>query len=219
MRPADAMKAYYERRAPEFDDWYTGAGVSAARERPGWEAELSRLLALVRELPAARVLDVGCGTGYLTRHLRGRVFAIDQSPSMLGRARAQAPDAHLLRADALALPFADVSFDCVFAAHLYGHMLPDERVQFLEEARWVAPELVVVDAGPRGGPPRDEWQDRVLSDGSPHRVYKRFFTGASLAAELGGGRVLHEGQWFVVVASSAHAPKGQRPNPSDGWGD
>ena len=218
MHPADGMKAYYERRAPEFDEWYTGAGVFADRERPGWEAELALLLRVVADLPAARVLDVGCGTGYLTRRLRGRVFGLDQSPSMLGRARHQAPHARLLRGDALALPFPDAAFERVFAAHLYGHLLPDERLRFLDEARWVAPELVVVDAGPRGGPPRDEWQDRILSDGSRHRVYKRFFTGESLAAELGGGRVLHEGHWFVVVLSPGDARK-DRLIPPDGWGD
>jgi hypothetical protein len=59
----------------------------------------------------------------------------------------------------------------------------------------VARELVVVDAG---GGDRDETQERVLNDGSRHRVYKRWFSGSTLAAEL-GGRVLHEGDWFVVV--------------------
>jgi hypothetical protein len=45
------------------------------------------------------------------------------------------------------------------------------------------------------------YQERELNDGSRHRVYKRFFTGAELLAELGGGEVLHEGRWFVVAAS------------------
>jgi hypothetical protein len=30
-------------------------------------------------------------------------------------------------------------------------------------------------------------------------VYKRYFTGAGLAEELGGGEVLHAGRWFVLV--------------------
>jgi Zn-dependent protease with chaperone function len=47
----------------------------------------------------------------------------------------------------------------------------------------------------------EEYQERILNDGSRWEVYKRFFTGEGLAAELGGGRVLHEGRWFVVVAS------------------
>jgi hypothetical protein len=30
-------------------------------------------------------------------------------------------------------------------------------------------------------------------------VFKRYFTAAQLADELGGGRVVFDGRWFVVV--------------------
>jgi len=60
----------------------------------------------------------------------------------------------------------------------YGHLLADERERFLAEARRVARELVVLDAAlaPGGAP-----------DG--------------LLEELGGGRVLHSDDWFVMVAA------------------
>lgn len=214
----DRVRDYYDRRAPEYDDWYSGAGLFAARPRPGWDEELLALVRVVTSLSPARVLDVGCGTGYLTRHLRGTVFGLDQSAAMLRAARGQAPTACLVRGDALALPFPDRSFRRVVSAHLYGHFLPDERAAFLAEARAVGDELVVIDAGRRGVPPRDEWQERVLSDGSAHRVFKRFFSGASLAAELGGGRVLHDGYWFVAVSAES-PPASLRTAPRDGWGD
>jgi len=211
------MKAYYDRRAPEYDDWYEGTG-RFARARPGWREELEALFRVLAGLCAARTLDAGCGTGYLTRHLPGPVVGCDQSAAMLAQARAQAPAVRLVRGDALALPFPDGTFDRVFAAHFYGHLLAHEREAFLGEARAVAGELVVMDAGPRGGPPREEWQERLLSDGSRHRVYKRFFTGASLAAELGGGHVLHEGSWFVVVSSPGGRGSRSRA-PQEGLGD
>jgi hypothetical protein len=47
--------------------------------------------------------------------------------------------------------------------------------------------------------PDERWEERELDDGTRHRVYKRWFTGAGLAAELGGGEVLHDGRWFVAV--------------------
>ena len=40
----------------------------------------------------------------------------------------------------------------------------------------------------------------MLNDGSSWEV-KRYFTAASLVTELGGGEVLHDGSWFVVVRS------------------
>jgi hypothetical protein len=60
---------------------------------------------------------------------------------------------------------------------------------------------VIVDSALRHGVDQEEWQERVLNDGSRHRVYKRFFTGPELAAELGGGEILHAGRWFVAVAA------------------
>lgn len=212
------MREYYDRRAAEYDDWYTGTGLFAARRRPGWEQELEALVRLLAALPPTRVLDVACGTGFLTRHLRGEVLGLDPSKAMLRRAREQAPAARLVRGDALALPFPDACFGRVFTGHFYGHLLPDERAAFLAEARAVGAELVVVDAGLRGGEPRDEWQERVLQDGSRHRVYKRFFSAEGLCAELGGGRVLFDGHWFVAVAIPGPA-RARAPAHQDGWGD
>ena len=120
---------------------------------------------------------------------------------MIAVAREQAPKAAYVQGDGLSLPFADGSFERVFTSHFYGHLEEDDRVRFLAEARRVAPELVVFDAALHGGEPRGEWQERVLRDGSTWTVYKRFFTGAGLLDELGGGTVVHEGRWFVLVRS------------------
>jgi hypothetical protein len=89
----DHMRAYYDRRAPEYDDWWLGTGRFEDRERPGWDEEVEQLVALLRGLPPTR----------------------------------------------------------------------------------------------------------TLNDGSQHEVYKRWFSGAALAEELGGGEVLFDGRWLVVV--------------------
>jgi hypothetical protein len=41
-------RAYYERRAPEYDDFYLGTGLYAARERPGWHEEVKALERMLR---------------------------------------------------------------------------------------------------------------------------------------------------------------------------
>jgi ubiquinone/menaquinone biosynthesis C-methylase UbiE len=173
--------------------------VFASRSRPGWAEEVAALWAVVAALPPARTLDVACGTGYLTRHLRGEVTGLDSSESMLEIARERMPEARFVAGDGLALPFADGEFDSVFTGHFYDHLQPGERERFLAEARRVAPELVVVDSALHEGLEPEGWQERVLNDGSRHEVYKRYFTGEGLAEELGGGEVLHAGHWFVVV--------------------
>jgi SAM-dependent methyltransferase len=195
------MRSYYDRRAGEYDDWWLGAGLFAALDRPGWAAEVSALIAVVSSLPPADVLDVACGTGFLTRHLRGAVVGLDQSPAMLTFAAKNAPGLRVVCGDAVPLPFPDGTFDLIFTSHFYGHLLSEERSVFLDEARRVARRLIIVDSARHGGAQAEEWQERTLNDGSRHSVYKRHFKGSELAAEIGGGKVLHDGQWFVVVSA------------------
>jgi ubiquinone/menaquinone biosynthesis C-methylase UbiE len=198
----DGMRRYYDARAAEYDDWWLGTGLFASRDRPGWAREREALAAVVRDLEPVRTLDVACGTAFLTRLLSGQVTAIDQSERMVQTARARMPHARVLRADAVPLPFAADEFNRVFTSHFYGHLLERERASFLAEARRVAEELVVVDSALRPDGTPEAWQERTLNDGTAHRVYKRWFTAGGLAAELGGGEVLFDGDWFVAVLAA-----------------
>ena len=176
------MKEYYDRRAPEYD------ATSYELMQVGEEAaDLERLEAFVAGLPRGRVLDIACGTGWLTRFLRGEVVGVDQSEAMLRIAGERVPTARFVQATVPPLPFEDDSFDLALAAHIYCH-LEDERVrrEFLAEALRVAQRLVVVAQRWRAGLPEETWEERTLGDGSRHRVFKRYFTPERLAAELGG---------------------------------
>ncbi len=193
------MKAYYDSRAPEYDEWYLGSGRFAERDRPGWDQEIEALRRTLEALPPAKTLDVACGTGFLTRHLPGEIVGLDQSESMLDEARRQAPNATYVQSDALVLPFEHRSFERVFTGHFYGHLEELEREAFLDEARRVAPELVIVDSAIQPGVPVEEWQERILNDGTRWEVFKRYFAPEALAAELGGGSTVFAGRWFVAV--------------------
>jgi ubiquinone/menaquinone biosynthesis C-methylase UbiE len=193
------VKEYYEARAREYDDWWLGRGLYADRDRPRWFEEVVSLVGAIASLPAARTVDIACGTGFLTRHLHGEITCFDQSETMLEVARAQVPHgAAFVRGDALELPFPDGAFDRLFTAHFYGHLEDADRARFLTEARRVARELVVVDSALREGVRPEERQDRVLQDGSRWQVYKRYFDADGLAAEL-GGEPLVAGRWFAAV--------------------
>jgi ubiquinone/menaquinone biosynthesis C-methylase UbiE len=195
------VKAYYHARAREYDDFWLRRGLFARRQLPGWDEDLAGLIEAIASLPPARTLDVACGTGFLTRHLPGEVTGLDQSDAMIEVAREQAHRASFVVGDAFDLPFADASFERVFASYFYCHLVEAERARFLAEVRRVAPELVVVASKPREGDARERWEERVLEDGSRWQVLKRVFEPDDLAAELGGGRVLHDGRWFVAVAA------------------
>jgi SAM-dependent methyltransferase len=196
------LRAYYDRRAHEYDDWWLGTGLFADRERPGWHEETAALVATIAALPPALTIDVACGTGFLTRHLPGEVVGLDQSENMLAVAQEQVPGAQLVQGDALALPFPNDSFERVFASYFYCHLEESERHLLLAEARRVAPELVIVASRWDEDDPRERWEERALNDGSRWEVYKRVFEPEQLADELGGGDVLFAGRWFVAIRSA-----------------
>jgi len=195
-----SREAYYDWRAPEYDDWWFQRRRYASA-RADWLEERDAMLEFVASLPPAHTLDVACGTGFVTSRLPGEVTGLDQSARMLDVARSRVPDARLVQGSAFDLPFPDASFDRVFTSHFYGHLESHERGRFLAEARRVSPELVVLDAALHEGEPRDIWQERELNDGTRWHVFKRFFSDRLLLDELGGGETLFYGTWFVCVRS------------------
>jgi ubiquinone/menaquinone biosynthesis C-methylase UbiE len=194
-----AERAYYERRAPEYDDWWRGTGLYRERIRPGWHEEVAALRSLLRSLSIRSFLDVACGTGFLTQCLPGRVVGVDRSAAMLRIARTRAPE--VIQGDVFELPFRANAFECLMAGHFYGHLVEADRPRFLAESRRVAGKILIVDAARRDDIPPEEMQERTLKDGSRHVVYKRYFTPEQLITELGSGQVLHAGGWFVAVLS------------------
>lgn len=194
------MKAYYHARAREYDDWWLGHNLFADKHRPGWDEERAELERWIEDLPPKRTLDVACGTGFMTRRLRGEVTGLDQSDAMLDVARGQVPAATFVEGDALDLPFDDGEFERVFSSYFYCHLEDDDRLRFLAEARRVAPELVIVGSRLQPDEKPERWDERVLNDGTRWRVFKRVFDPEALAGEL-DGRVLHRSHYFVMVCS------------------
>ncbi|MFD4604028.1 class I SAM-dependent methyltransferase [Streptomyces sp. NPDC058464] len=98
----------------------------------------------------ARLLDLACGTGIVTRRLAAarpalRVTGADRAPGMARMAAARLPGSVLL-ADSRQLPFADVTFDAVTTVWLL-HLIADTaevRAIVAECARVLRPGGVYV---------------------------------------------------------------------------
>lgn len=104
------------------------------------------------------MLDVGCGTGVLTRmaadavNPQGEAVGIDPAPKMIEVARrnaARTNNAAKFRLGVIeALPFEDDSFDVVLATLMLHHLPPDLKWQGLREVyRVLKPggRLLIVD--------------------------------------------------------------------------
>ncbi len=116
--------------AAEKRQFYRRQDVVAAYEQQrfgspsgAWvnEREISQVIRLLPE--SGRILDLGCGTGRLSRRLvelEREVVLVDASDAMLARA-VPAVGAPAVLADAFALPFARESFDAVVALRVAFH--------------------------------------------------------------------------------------------------
>jgi SAM-dependent methyltransferase len=101
---------------------------------------------------AARVLDVGCGTGSLAFTAAGRlpraaITGLDHSQAYVGHARSRSADPRLRFewGDAAALPYGDASFDAALSL-LVLNFVPDAHRAAREMARVTRPRGVVAAA-------------------------------------------------------------------------
>jgi demethylmenaquinone methyltransferase / 2-methoxy-6-polyprenyl-1,4-benzoquinol methylase len=107
--PPEGVRKMFDRIAPVYDAM--NRLMTAGLDRR-WRRETAG--SVVR--PGDRVLDVCCGTGDLALaagEAGGKVTGLDFSEPMLERARVKEPGIEWVSGDALALPFAEGSFDAV----------------------------------------------------------------------------------------------------------
>ncbi|MFF0792997.1 class I SAM-dependent methyltransferase [Streptomyces spiralis] len=131
----------YDKEAERYDASRGGEPRAAAAA----EAVLGLLPEGTRQL-----LDVGCGTGIVTRRLAAvsdgaRVTGVDRAPAMTRQAATRLPGAVVL-ADSRRLPFPDGRFDAVTSVWLL-HLAPtpaDARAIVAECARVLRPGGVYV---------------------------------------------------------------------------
>lgn len=116
---------------------------------PYLRASLALFAELVRDAGGGLVADVGCGPGYVTRHLHELgvdAFGIDLSPEMVGVARCEYPD---LRFEVGTMTDLDLAADAVTGVlafwsviHVPDHSVPGVFAQFHRVMRRGGPLLV-----------------------------------------------------------------------------
>jgi SAM-dependent methyltransferase len=114
------------------------SGLDALRSEPFFAESKQRMGTLVAGMHAARVLDVGCGTGEDAAGLNPPAVGIERSVVMCREARARHADLELVVADATAIPIRDAHVDAVRADRVLQH-LPDVPAALREWRRVLQP--------------------------------------------------------------------------------
>ncbi len=151
------VRGLFDRIAPHYD----AANVVISLG----QTSLWRWRALGR-LPlgqGSRVLDVGCGTGWVVQHLRRRypgieVEGMDLSTEMLREARARDPEGSYFEGDVTAIPRPDAHYDGITTVFTLRNF-PDLEAATREMLRVLRPGgfLLALDTFPPQGAP-GPWQ-------------------------------------------------------------
>ncbi len=133
MKSEDAKKftEYYKQR--KVTGTYDAQREGTPYRRRKRAVELKYFLELIEKKDKEKVLELGCSSGFLTKHL-GRVTAIDTSEGMLEITRKKNPLAKCIHADMFDLPFKDNSFDKVVTMRVWNHLNEEDLRKAIRES-------------------------------------------------------------------------------------
>ena len=222
------QRAFYRRRAPEYDEWWQRRGRydRGEEESAEFRLQVDSVAAALTEFGAAgNVLELAGGTGWWTKRLAETartLTVVDSSREALGlnRRRVGRPDVRYMVADVFASPFRESSrFDVAFFSFWLSHvpralfgdfwalvrsvLKPDGRVFFIDNRQDPTPSRTVRD--PYVVVYGKDMHLRRLSDGSEHRVVKVMYEPLELenllAAEGWQGTVAGT-RWFIFGSAT-----------------
>ena len=219
------MLAYYEARAPEYDDWYLRRGryERGPIHDAAWNAEIDAAGRWLDELPIqGEIVELAAGTGWWSPLLasKGELSLYDGNPAPLDRARERLV-AHQLRAhlhvrDAWAEP--DRLVDAVFTGFWLSHVPRARLGEFLGIVRrWLKPggTFAFIDSlrDPQSSAadhraPADDSSIRRLDDGREFTIVKVYYGPEELQAALTAAgfadpRLTTTGRFFLTGSATA----------------
>ena len=185
------MLAYYDERAPEYEEAYTrGTGTASILDPEVFKAEARVLKDVVARVVQGRLIDLACGTAYWLPHYAAncsRITFFDQSDRMLAEARAKATGLSVLdrctfiQGDFFEQKFSLHSHDTALVGFFLSHLTEaQERILFdaLRALLDSAGRFLILDSA--WSPERAKFnrkverQPRQLNDGTPFEIYKRY---------------------------------------------
>jgi ubiquinone/menaquinone biosynthesis C-methylase UbiE len=185
------MLAYYNERAPEYEEAYTlGTGTASISDPEVFKAEARVLEGIVARVAHGSLMDLACGTAYWLPHYAAncsRITLFDQSERMLAEARTKASGLGILdrcafvQQDFFGHDFAPDSHDTALVGFFLSHLTDAQECVLFDALRTVLQpggQFLILDSA--WSPERAKFnskverQSRQLTDGTPFEIYKRY---------------------------------------------
>lgn len=192
------MLAYYDERAPEYEEAYTlGTGTASISDPNVFITDIAHLVEVVARFGHGELIDLGCGTGYWLPHYAGncsRVTLFDQSEHMLlecrekVRARGLDDRCVFIQGDAFDYRFDRNAYDCALLGFLLSHVTEQEEAMLCTSVRRMlrpSGRLLILESAWTAlrvkFNQKVERQARKLNDGTTFDIYKRYIDQADIA--------------------------------------
>jgi SAM-dependent methyltransferase len=213
---------YYDERAAEYDEFYTGGGPASIRDPEAYREEVRQIAALLPGHIAGNHIDLACSTGFWMPYYHAKcsqITLIDQSDQMLRRCSLRAEQlgisgkTRVIRDDLFDYSFVNSRYDSALIGFLMSHLSDTEESRLFEILRMILrpnAKFVIIDSvwnDERATTRRRAGlQKRRLNDGREFDIYKRYFTKEDLKDMAREHRmnldVIQEGRVFITAVGT-----------------
>ena len=214
------MLLYYDERAEEYDDVYSGQGPAIRRYADKYQKNTAQVCEIVAGFGHGHLIDIACGTGFWAPHYAQnceRFTFVDQSEGMLAECKKRIEDLGLtsvsrfIQGNVFDVKLEPATYDCAMVGFLLSHFTQEQEDAFFQKLKAAlkpAAQLMIVDSywserRKAGGKEREGEQERILNDGRVFKIYKKYFVESDIEEMLGRHqftcKALHVGEMFIAA--------------------